>query len=458
MITVIGLEIHAELLTKTKIFCGCKNEFGGEANERVCPVCTGFPGTLPKLNKEAVLLAVKAGKALGCKINNYSAFDRKNYFYPDLPKAYQITQFAYPICGNGEITVDGKPFRITRIHLEEDAGKLIHGEKTSKIDYNRCGVPLIEIVTEPDFRSAEEVCRFVEEVALRLKYCDICSSRLEQGALRVDVNISVMSENAEVFGTRTEIKNLNSYKAVKKAIEYEAGRQTDIIKNGGSIMRETLRFDGEKTISMRSKESAADYRYFPEPDIPPVFISDDEIEKITIERLPWERIDDYKTHGISEEDAGLIVKEKSFSDMYEEALKIYPDYIETAKIMLSCYSRELNRNTQNKVTPAMLAELVRLVCEDKISRNSANEIMAEMFSAGELPETIARKNNMIMKDNRKEIESAAKKVIAENTEAVSDYKNGNKKSFGYLMGQLMKCTEKNINPKTAKDILSDMLK
>ena len=280
-IPVMGLEIHAELLTKSKVYCSCENTFGGAVNNRVCPVCSGMPGTLPVINKEVVTFAVKAGLSLGCEINEYSAFDRKNYFYPDLPKAYQITQFEYPICSNGHVEVCGRNIRINRIHIEEDAGKLIH-EEVSLADYNRCGVPLIEIVTEPDFRTVEEVQQFVKEVALRLKYAEVWDARLEQGSLRVDVNISLMPEDADEFGVRAEIKNLNSVKSIGRAIEYEIKRQTEILEKGERVKQETRRFDEKSgaTNVLRSKEDGHDYRYFPEPDIPPVKISKENVEKI----------------------------------------------------------------------------------------------------------------------------------------------------------------------------------
>ena len=282
---VIGLEIHAELLTDSKVFCTCQNEFGGSENTRVCPRCSGLPGTLPLLNQGAVRLAAKAGFALDCTVNNYSAFDRKNYFYPDLPKAYQITQFDHPICTGGYITVTGgKDIRINHIHIEEDAGKLVHDdyEGISMADYNRCGVPLIEIVTEPDFRSIEEVQDFVEKLALRLKYAGVCDAKMEQGSMRVDVNISIMPVGSTEFGTRAELKNLNSLKAIGRAIEYEINRQAEILDNGGTVIQETRRYNDNHgdTKALRSKEDAQDYRYFPEPDIPPVFLSDEEIEDI----------------------------------------------------------------------------------------------------------------------------------------------------------------------------------
>lgn len=457
MITVVGLEIHAELLTETKIFCGCKNAFGGEENERVCPVCMGFPGSLPTLNEKAVRLAVKAGKALGCEINNYSAFDRKNYFYPDLPKAYQITQFEYPICGKGRVDMGKKSFGITRIHLEEDAGKLVHEGKLSRADYNRCGVPLVEIVTEPDFRSGEEAAAFAEEIAGRLKFCGVCDGRMEQGSLRVDVNISVMPEEASELGVRTEIKNLNSYKSIRKAIEYEARRQTEIISSGGKIVRETMRFDGEKTISMRAKESAEDYRYFPEPDIKPIFLTDEEIAEITIPSLPYERKAQYVSrYGLSEEDAALLVKDKSFSDMFETAA-LHSDGRELAKLMLGSYSRELNGGEEGMVTAQMLAHLTNMITENKISKNSANELMKIIFKTGEPPFEAAQKYNMLMSERSDECELAAKAVAEENPQAVKDFLDGNKKSFGYLMGRLMEKTGKGTNPKIAKEALQRVL-
>ena len=282
---VMGLEIHCEMLTNSKVFCSCQNEFGGGENTRVCPRCSGMPGTLPLLNKGAVKLAAKAGFATNCTVNNYSAFDRKNYFYPDLPKAYQITQFESPICTDGYIdVVGGKRIRINRIHIEEDAGKLVHDdyEGVSMADYNRCGVPLIEIVTEPDFRSVEEVQDFVTQIAQRMKYAGVCDARMEQGSLRVDVNISLMPIGSDKFGTRTEIKNLNSVKSIGRAIEYEIKRQADILDDGGEVVQETRRYNDsqDNTKSLRSKEEAHDYSYFPEPDIPPVIFTDEEIEEI----------------------------------------------------------------------------------------------------------------------------------------------------------------------------------
>ncbi len=463
---VMGLEIHAELLTNTKVYCSCSNEFGGNNNERICPVCSGFPGTLPVINKDAVTLAVKAGISLDCKINNYSSFDRKNYFYPDLPKAYQITQFEYPICSEGNVKISEKIFRINRIHIEEDAGKLIHSENISMIDFNRCGVPLIEIVTEPDFRTIEDVQAFVEEVALRLKYSGICDARLEQGSLRVDVNISIMPENSEEFGTRAEIKNLNSLKSIRKAIEYEIKRQSELLNNGQIVVQETRRFDEstQTTKSLRSKEEAYDYRYFPEPDIPPIFISDEEINTIrcSLPELPHIRFERYiNDYNLPRDDASLIISDKDFSDFYDETVTLIHEYKSVANMMLGELNRCLNKSniiiSNMKFTPTMLAELIKLSKSGKISNNSAKNILAIMFQTGKTAEVIAVENNLIIKDNTDEIINAIDEVICENHDNLLKYKNGKTQLFGYFMGQVIQKTGKGTNPELVKKLLSEKL-
>lgn len=467
-IPVIGLEIHAEMLTKSKVFCTCANEFGGARNDRVCPRCSGMPGTLPILNREAVTLAARAGIALGCEINGYSAFDRKNYFYPDLPKAYQITQFEYPICTNGHVKVCGKDIRINRIHIEEDAGKLVHDdyEGISMADYNRCGVPLIEIVTEPDFRTVEEVQAFVEEIALRLKYAGVCDARLEQGSLRVDVNISIMPYDSDEFGTRAEIKNLNSIKSIGRAIEYEISRQAEILDKGGKVVQETRRFNDNhgNTKALRSKEEAHDYRYFPEPDIPPVEFSAERIAEIraAMPEMPEKRFERYtKDYQIPEEDARLIIANKAFSDFYDETVKIYNKYKAVSNIMLV----ELNRNLNDSgklvedllFEPADLAELVKMSEEATVSKNAAKDILRIMFEKGGKPQDIAKENGFIMENNTSELEEIADRVIAENADSVESYKAGNQKIFGFLMGQVIRYAGKSANPKLAKDILAKKL-
>ena len=467
---VIGLEIHCELLTKSKVFCACENSFGGKENTRVCPRCLGFPGTLPVLNKNAVRLAVKAGLALDCKINNYSAFDRKNYFYPDLPKAYQITQFFTPICENGSVTLEnGKTIHINRIHIEEDAGKLVHDEesKMSFADYNRCGVPLIEIVTGPDFRTAEEVADFVRRVALRLKYAKVCDARMEQGSIRVDVNISVMPEGAAEFGTRAEIKNLNSLRAIARAIEYETSRQSKILGGGGSVTQETRRFDDTRgvTVSMRSKEEAHDYRYFPEPDIPPVFLTDEEIANIKNElpELPHKRQRRYtEAYGLSQEDARLITEDRLFSDFYDAAVKEYPDYKQISNLMLVELKRCLNECETGmkdlKFTPPDLAKTAQMAADGIISKNAAREIVGIMFTGGGKPEQIARERGFVMSSNSAETEMIIDKILAENEKQVTDYKNGSEKIFGFLMGKVMREIGGSANPKIVKELLTEKLK
>ena len=467
---VIGLEIHAELLTDSKVFCTCKNEFGGNENTRVCPRCSGLPGTLPLINKGAVRLAAKAGFATDCTINNYSAFDRKNYFYPDLPKAYQITQFEYPICTDGHITViGGKDIRINRIHIEEDAGKLVHDdyEGISMADYNRCGVPLIEIVTEPDFRTIEEVQDFVEQIALRLKYAGVCDARMEQGSMRVDVNISIMPADSSEFGTRAEIKNLNSLKAIGRAIEYEIKRQSEILDNGGTVVQETRRYNDNHgdTKALRSKEEAHDYRYFPEPDIPPVLLSDEDIAKIknSMPEMPQTRFNRYtQEYKLPYDDAKLIISSKEFSDFYDEAVKINPDYKQISNLMLVELNRNLNDSEKTisdvAFSSADLAELVKMSSDGIVSKNAAKEIIKIMFTYGGKPQNIAKEHGFIMDNDTSGIEEIINKVLSENPESVESFKNGNQKIFGFLMGQVIRLAGNGANPKLAKDLLTEKLK
>ncbi|MCI8521313.1 MAG: Asp-tRNA(Asn)/Glu-tRNA(Gln) amidotransferase subunit GatB [Clostridia bacterium] len=467
---VIGLEIHAELLTDSKVFCTCKNEFGGNENTRVCPRCSGLPGTLPLINKGAVRLAAKAGFATDCTINNYSAFDRKNYFYPDLPKAYQITQFEYPICTDGHITVIGrKDIRINRIHIEEDAGKLVHDdyEGISMADYNRCGVPLIEIVTEPDFRTIEEVQDFVEQITLRLKYAGVCDARMEQGSMRVDVNISIMPAGSSEFGTRAEIKNLNSLKAIGRAIEYEIKRQSEILDNGGTVVQETRRYNDNHgdTKALRSKEEAHDYRYFPEPDIPPVLLSDEDIAEIknSMPEMPQTRFNRYtQEYKLPYDDAKLIISSKEFSDFYDKAVKINTDYKQISNLMLVELNRNLNdsEKTISDVTfsPADLAELVKMSSDGIVSKNAAKDILKIMFTNGGKPQDIAKEHGFIMDNDTSGIEEIINKVLSENPESVESFKNGNQKIFGFLMGQVIRLAGNGANPKLAKDLLTEKLK
>ena len=468
--TVIGLEVHVELATKTKIFCGCSTAFGGAPNTHTCPVCTGMPGSLPVLNKQVVEYAAAVGLATNCSITQHCKFDRKNYFYPDLPKAYQITQFDHPICTGGYITVTGgKDIRINHIHIEEDAGKLVHDdyEGISMADYNRCGVPLIEIVTEPDFRSIEEVQDFVEKLALRLKYAGVCDAKMEQGSMRVDVNISIMPVGSTEFGTRAELKNLNSLKAIGRAIEYEINRQAEILDNGGTVIQETRRYNDNHgdTKALRSKEDAHDYRYFPEPDIPSVFLSDEEIEDIrkSMPEMPQDRFVRYtEKYGLPTDDANLIISSKEFSDFYDESVKINPDYKQISNLMLVELNRNLNdsEKTISDVTfsPADLAELVKMSTDGVVSKNAAKDILKIMFNNGGKPIDIAKENGFIMDNDTSGLEEIIDKIIAENADSVESYKNGNQKIFGFLMGQVVRTAGKGANPKLAKDLLTEKLK
>ncbi len=467
---VIGLEIHCELLTDSKVFCSCANEFGGGENTRACPRCSGMPGTLPVLNQGAVMLAAKAGFATDCTVHKYSAFDRKNYFYPDLPKAYQITQFFDPICTDGHITVsDGTDIRINRIHIEEDAGKLVHDdyEGISMADYNRCGVPLIEIVTEPDFRTVEQVQDFVQKIALRLKYAGVCDARMDQGSLRVDVNISLMPYGSDTFGTRAELKNINSIKSIGRAIEYEIQRQSEILDKGGTVKQETRRYNEnhDDTKALRSKEEAHDYRYFPEPDIPPVIFTDEELLKIkqSMPEMPKERIERYtKSYGLPYEDAVLLTAAREFSDFYDNAVKINPDYKQIANMMVGEVSHMLNTSEMSisdvPFTPADIAETVKMVSDGKINLGSAKQIVQLMFEHGGKPEKIAEEHGFIMSSDSSAIEEIADKFLAENADSVAKYKAGNDKLFGFFMGQIMRLAGKSANPKLIKDVLTEKLK
>lgn len=454
---IMGLEIHVELLTKTKVFCSCKNEFGGVKNSRICPVCTGLLGAMPRLNKEAVKLAVRAGLALGCRINEYSDFSRKNYFYPDLPKAYQITQFEYPICEEGLVRAGDKDIRINRIHIEEDAGKLIHEGGVTEIDFNRCGVPLIEIVTEPDFESIDEVIAFVDEVSLRLKYAGVCDARLEQGSIRVDVNISLKLEGAEELGVRAEIKNLNSRKSIRRALEFEIKRQSSILNSGETVIQETRRFDEEsgETVTMRGKEGATDYRYFPEPDLPPVKISRSEIEKIRAEipELPDARFERYVGEwGLNTDDAKLILEERAFADFFETAAVNSPKTV--AKLMLGELNRNLNESgkaiSDILFSPEELAELAELSDSGRISKGTGKGILKIMFKTGRKPDEIAKEEGLFLEDNADEIAKITMSVLAENADNVKSYLNGKQKLFAFFMGEIMRQAGKGTNPAAVK--------
>lgn len=476
-IPVIGLEIHSELLTNSKVFCTCSAEFGGDRNSRCCPVCTGMPGTLPIINQTAVEYAVKAGYALGCSINKFSVFDRKNYFYPDLPKAYQISQLNLPLCINGMVPIEyeengvkkSKNIRINRIHLEEDAGKLVHDDLNgvSLADYNRCGIPLIEIVTEPDISSAEEARCFVEKIALLLQYAGVSDCKMEQGSIRCDVNVSIMKPEDTEFGTRAEIKNLNSLKSIYRTIEYEIKRQARILDHGGRIVQETRRFDDNRgeTKSMRSKEDAHDYKYFPDPDILQVNFTDEDLERIknSLPEMPYDRLDKYiNKYGLSEVDAKIIVNTKKISDLYEDALAVYNNPKTVSNFILGELMRRMNLGEISlddlKFTAADLGKLVEMADTEKVSMNDAKKIFREMSERGGDPAEIAKAQGMLISNDSGKASEMIDEILAANTKAVDQYKSGDVKVFGFLMGQCTKALKGVATPKVIKEELEKKLK
>lgn len=471
--TVIGLEIHAELLTRSKIFCTCSAEFGGDQNTRCCPVCTGMPGTLPVLNQTAVEYAVKAGYALNCEINKFSVFDRKNYFYPDLPKAYQISQLYRPIVGPGYVPIEvngqKKNIRINHIHLEEDAGKLVHDDFNgiSMADYNRCGIPLIEIVTEPDISSAEEAMAFVEQISLLLQYAGVCDCKMEQGSLRCDVNISLMRPDAKEFGTRAEIKNINSIKSVGRAIKYEEKRQALLLEAGKKVIQETRRYNAnrDKTTSMRTKENANDYRYFPEPDILQVNLTDEQLDEIRakLPEMPNQRIEKYvKKYGISEVDAKILIQSKIISDFFEDAVKVYNSPKSVSVFILGEFMRRVNLGEIDinniSFTAEDFAALVKMADTEKVSKNDAKAIFREMVETGAKPMDIAKAKGMLITVDTAKVEAGVEEILKANAAQVEQYKNGETKVFGFIMGQCTKALKGTATPKIIKEVLESKLK
>lgn len=468
---VMGLEVHSELKTNTKIFCDCKNEFGGEPNTHCCPICTGMPGTLPVLNGQVVEYAIKAGLATNCKINKFSKQDRKNYFYPDLPKAYQVSQFDLPLCYEGEveIEVDGeiRKIGITRIHIEEDAGKLNHEANGTLVDYNRCGVPLIEIVSEPDFRSPKEVGIYMEKLRTILLYADVSDCKMNEGSLRCDVNLSVRKKGAKEFGTRTEMKNINSFSFAVKAAEYEAKRQIKVIESGGEIVQETRRWDEAKgvTVSMRSKEEAHDYRYFPEPDLMPIITADEQIEawRSELPVMPDVRkakyMADYK---ISDVDAKLLVASRKIADFFEEGAvntknpKAVGNWI-ISEIFSRLSEDEKENETPLPITGADLGALVNLIEDGTISSKIAKQVFGKMWETGKAPGVIVEEDGLKQNSNTDELRGMAEDVIANNPKPVADYLGGKDAAIQSLMGQMMKATRGKANPKMVIDLLKEIL-
>ncbi len=471
--TVIGLETHVELATRTKIFCSCTTEFGGEPNTHCCPVCTGMPGALPVLNEKVLDFAVRAGMALGCDITRRCKFDRKNYFYPDLPKAYQISQLYLPIARNGKVpikTASGmeKVIGIHELHMEEDAGKLVHDPwiDETRCDYNRCGVPLIEIVTEPDFRSAEEVIAYLEKLISTLQYLGVSDCKMQEGSLRCDVNLSVRPAGSTEFGTRTEMKNINSFKAIAKAIAYESRRQIEAIEEGKRVIQETRRWDDNKdaTFAMRSKEDAQDYRYFPEPDIPPLELDDGYLEEVrtSLPEMAEEKGGRYQSqYGLSEYDARFLTGTKALCDLFEGCLDAGSDPKQTANwimgpVMAALSARELEAKDL-PMTPLAMSHLLDLIRTGKLNRNTAVKVFEAVLDSGEDIDTYVRAHGLEQVSDPSLVADAVEAVLAANPQSIADFKAGKEKAFGFLMGQVMKGLKGKADPQAVTAALRERL-
>ena len=470
---IIGLEVHAELSTKTKIFCSCPTEFGAAPNTHVCPICMAMPGTLPVLNEKVVEYAVKAGLATNCEISRDSKNDRKNYFYPDLPKAYQISQFDKPLCEHGYVEIDTeegkKKIRLTRIHIEEDAGKLNHDDfgGGSLVDLNRAGVPLIEIVSEPDIRSSEEAENYLRKLKSILEYIEVSDCKMQEGSLRADVNVSVRKKGDTKLGTRTEMKNMNSFKSITRAIEYEVDRQIDVLEDGGIIEQETLRWDdvSGKTFPMRDKEDAEDYRYFPEPDLVAIKLSEEYIENIrkALPELPESRKQRYlEEYKLSEKDANIITSSKYLSDLFEGATKICNNPKAVNNWIISDISRILNETEMEPIEIPFdckqLAKLVMLIDTGTISSSIAKKVLVEMFEHPRDPEDIIDEKGWVQISDEGAIKDVVLKILEANPQSVADYKGGKDRALGYLVGQAMKETRGKANPQMLNKMFLEELK
>ena len=470
--TVIGLEVHVELASKTKIFCGCSTAFGGAPNTHTCPVCTGMPGSLPVLNKQVVEYAIAVGLATNCSITKYCKFDRKNYFYPDNPQNYQISQLYLPICRNGGVEIETasgkKTIGIHEIHMEEDAGKLVHDEweDCSIVDYNRSGVPLIEIVSEPDMRSAEEVIAYLEKLRLIIQYLGASDCKLNEGSMRADVNLSVREMGAPEFGTRTEMKNLNSFKAIARAIEGERARQIELIEEGKKVVQETRRWDDNKEYSyaMRSKEDAQDYRYFPEPDLVPIVISDEWIVQIKARQpeLRTEKLERYKKEfGLPDYDAEIITGHKKFADLFEATTEICKKPKKVSNWIMGEIIRLLKENEMDpediKFSPVNLAKVIELADSGAINSTVAKEVFEEVFKNDIDPDKYVEEKGLKTVNDAGELRTVVEQVIKDNPQSVEDYRNGKEKAIGFLVGQTMKAMKGKANPGMVNQILKELL-
>ena len=470
--TVIGLEVHVELATKTKIFCGCSNAFGGAPNTHTCPVCTGMPGSLPVLNKQVVEYAIAVGLATNCSITQYCKFDRKNYFYPDNPQNYQISQLYLPICRNGGIEIETaagkKTIGIHEIHMEEDAGKLVHDDWTgsSMVDYNRSGVPLIEIVSEPDMRSADEVIAYLEKLRMIIQYLGASDCKLQEGSMRADVNLSVREVGATEFGTRTEMKNLNSFKAISHAIEGERARQIELLEEGRQVIQETRRWDDNKESSyaMRSKEDAQDYRYFPEPDLVPIMISDEWLQAVKDRQpeLRSEKLERYKKeYDIPEYDAEIITGTKKMADIFEATTAICNKPKKVSNWLMVETMRLLKENEMEaediSFSPENLAKLIEMADAGEINSSVAKEVFEEIFKNNIDPEKYVEEKGLKTVSDDGALREVIEKVVADNPKSVEDYNSGKKKAIGFLVGQTMKAMQGKADPGKVNKILMEIL-
>lgn len=468
--TVIGLEIHAELATKSKIYCSCSTEFGGDPNTHTCPICTGMPGVLPVLNKKVVDYAIKAGLAMNCDITPYGKQDRKNYFYPDLPKAYQTSQYDLPVCVNGylDIEVDGEVKRIgiTRIHIEEDAGKLNHDQYSgnSLVDYNRCGVPLIEIVTEPDMRSPEEARLFLETVKSILEYTEVSDCKMQEGSLRCDVNLSVRPFGQKEFGTRTEMKNINSFRSAVRAMENERERQIDLLEYGEEVVQATRRWDDAagKSYEMRSKEEAHDYRYFPEPDLVPIVIDEEWIKRIKAElpELPAARkaryISDFELPAY---DAWFITSSRKLADFFEATIKEGATPKAVSNWIMSDISKIMRENELEEIPfkPVYLAKMISLIDKGTISNTAGKKVLNALFEEEKDPEIIAKEKNLIQVNDEGALIPIIQKILDDNPQSVADFKAGKEKAMGFIVGQAMRASKGAANPQIINKLVRELL-
>ena len=474
--TVIGLEVHSELKTKSKIFCGCTTEFGGDPNTHVCPVCLGLPGVLPVINKRVVEFAIKAGLAMNCEIMPFSKFDRKNYYYPDLPKNYQTSQYDLPICLNGHIDIEingeTKRIGITRIHMEEDAGKLVHSGATitssnsALVDYNRTGVPLVEIVSEPDMRTPEEAKLYMEKIKAILEYIDVSDCKMQEGSLRCDANISLRPVGQEEFGTKTEMKNLNSFRAVQRALEYEEIRQAEVLDEGGRIVQETRTWDEMQNVtkSMRSKDQANDYRYFPEPDLVPIVVSPEWIEEIraTLPELPDARKHRLmNAHGLSAYDADMITMTRAMADYFDAVMAHASDAKAVANWLMGDVSAYLNNSgttiAEFHVKPEDLAKLLELIGKGVLSSKLAKTVFEEMVASGKTPDAIVKEKGLEQISDEGALEKIVDETLAENPKSIEDFRAGKDRAIGFLVGQIMKKTKGKANPEMINKMLKEKM-